>query len=71
MLNNMIMNKDNFTTAPNTPLNPNEVDAHAKKFFESYPTEMLEDEEGLNLLDELLSILDKATSAEEATENED
>lgn len=71
MLNNMIMNKDNFTTAPNNPLNPNEVDAHAKKFFESYPTEMLEDDEGLNLLDGLLSILDEAMSADETTDNED
>ena len=67
----MIMSKDNTTTATNNSINPKEVDAHAKKFFESYPTEMLEDEEGLKLLDELLSILDKATSAEEATENED
>lgn len=38
------MSKDNTTTATNTPLTPNEVDAHAKKFFGSYPTEMLENE---------------------------
>lgn len=65
------MSKDNTTTATNTPLTPNEVDAHAKKFFGSYPTEMLENEEGLKLLDGLLSILDEATSTEATTNNED
>ena len=67
----MIMSKDYTTTSTHTPLNPNEVNAHAKKFFESYPTEMLENEEGLKLLEELLSILDEATSADETTDNED